>query len=100
MLSLVLLGAWLTRPARSGWGRASSVALLLWATFNILAEPLYERPWPSRPFVWEWPRQSTMIEQALRDRRAGRLAAPVVVKDIHCRPEDPKWRIPELVIAQ
>lgn len=99
ILSIVLLAVWLTRPARSRVGRASAVALLLWATCNFLSEPLYEHAWPFRPFVWEWPRQSMLIEQALRDRRAGRLAAPVVVKDIHCRPDDPKWRLPELVIA-
>jgi hypothetical protein len=98
VLSLLLLGLWLTRSARSRWARAASAALLLWAVSNILSEPLYQHAWPFRPFVWEWPRQSAAIDQALGDRRAGRLAAPVVVKDIHCRPDSPDWRIPSLVI--
>jgi hypothetical protein len=94
ILGVVLLAAWLTRPARSRWARASAVALLLWSLTNLLLfEPFYQQPWPSRPFVWEWPRQRAMIEQALRDRRAGRLAAPVVVKDIHGRPDLPQWKV-------
>jgi hypothetical protein len=98
ILVLLLLGLWLARPARSRWARAFSLALLLWATSNILSEPLYEHAWPFRPFVWEWPRQAATIDKALADRRAGRLTAPVVLKDIHCRPDEPYWRIPALVI--
>ena len=56
ILGLVLLGLWLTRPPWSRWGRALAVAFLVWASANILSEPFYERPWPFRPFVWEWPR--------------------------------------------
>jgi len=99
VVALVLLWSWLARPARGGRGRAAAAALLAWTTLNVLFEPLYARPWPFRPFVWEWPRQSAAIERALRDRRAGRLREPVVVRDIHCRPDSPVWKVTDLNIA-
>ncbi len=99
ILALLLLWLVLTRPARSVLRRAAAVVLLAWTTVNILFEPLYQWRGPFEPFASEWPRQATIIEKALQDRRAGRLREPVVLEDIRCRPRAPLQVIRALTIA-
>jgi hypothetical protein len=99
VFALVLLYAWLARPARSVPRRLAAAALLAWTSMNVLLEPLYLPPEPFRPFIWEWRQQAPAIEQALRDKKAGRLRQPVVMTDIRCRPPSRLWKIQGLTIA-
>jgi hypothetical protein len=76
----------LARGARSRPARVAAALALAWTTTNVLLEPLWVRPQPLVPFAWEWPRQAALIQEALRERRAGHLREPVVVGPIPCRP--------------
>jgi hypothetical protein len=76
----------LARGARSRPARVAAALALAWITTNVLLEPLWQRPQPFVPFAWEWPRQAMLIQEALRERRAGRLREAVVVGPIQCRP--------------
>lgn len=99
VFALLLLYVWLARPARSLPLRLGAAVFLAWTTLNVLVEPLYLPPAPFVPFVWEWPQQAATIEQALQDKKAGRLRQPVVVSNIHCRPHFPTWKVHGLTIS-
>lgn len=99
VFALLLLYVWLARPARSVPRRAAAAVFLSWTTMNLLLEPLHVPPEPFRPFLWEWPQQAATIEQALRDKKAGRLRQAVVVTDIHPRPHFPTWKVQGLTIS-
>ena len=96
----LLIAFVLARGARSRLARAAAVLALAWITTNVLLEPFWERPQPLLPFAWEWPRQAALLQEALRERRAGRLREPVVVGPILCRATTPDpWQIDEVRIS-